>query len=131
VLRWTGAGWITLLAARANWRASQPAERDAAWGLTSVAMLLASPYTWEHYLVLLWPAVWLACQRARSVVAASWLGLVLIGLLLHPAFFWEMTVPPGFGQATAQPWQSLTVVGVKFYALLGFFFWPGWWRTQR
>lgn len=131
VLRWTGAGLITLLAARANWRARHPAEREAAWALTLLAMLLASPYTWEHYLVLLWPAVWLACQQTRTVSLASWLGLVLAGLLLHPAFFWEMTVPPGFGQATAQPWQSLTVIGVKFYALLGFFLWPGWWQTQN
>jgi len=56
------------------------------------------------------------------------LGLIMVGLLLHPAYFWSWTVPPGFGQAVAQPWQSLTVVAVKFYALVGFCAWQ--WRRR-
>jgi alpha-1,2-mannosyltransferase len=128
VLTWLGAIAVTLLAGGSAWRAKDSAQLDAAWGLTLTAMLLASPFTWEHYLVLLVPALWLAWQRARTLGDAVVLGLIMVGLLLHPAYFWSWTVPPGFGQAVAQPWQSLTVVAVKFYALVGFCAWQ--WRRR-
>lgn len=116
-----GAVVFTGLAGWAGARAATARQRDAAFGLTITAMLLVSPFTWEHYLLLLLLPLWLVAQEPMGKGMALAFALVLVGLWVNPAFFWEWSVPPGFGKVVAQPWQVLTLIGVKFYAVLGLF----------
>lgn len=90
---------------------------DLAFGLVMTAMLLVSPITWEHYFLLLLPplAVRLAdpppSAPERAVLAAA-----LACLWVSPALVWSVA---GLGGRVARPVDSLTVLAVHTYALLG------------
>ena len=92
-----------------------------------IGMLLVSPITWAHYLVLLFvPMVLLA----PSLLAASLLRRgVFVGSLgilwLNAGLYWRMVIPElatvEVWHATAKPWQILTGISLSFYALLAVF----------
>src|SRR5262249_13750899 len=49
---WLSCGVVVAVLSRIVWQARSRAERDQAFGLTVIAMLLVSPITWDHYLLL-------------------------------------------------------------------------------
>jgi hypothetical protein len=123
------AAAVALVARRAEGRT----ERDHAFALTILGMLLVSPVTWNHYFlflllpILLW---WPARPSApdRIMVAAVYFLLIFFS----PAWVWLLVFPPGTKevvfspddiQAVAVPLDTLTVLSIQFYALLGLFAW--------
>ena len=119
--------------ARFTWSTEQPAERDHAFSLAILGMLLVSPVTWNHYFLfavlplMIW---WIRCKaRPERVV----LGLTFVFLItLSPAWAWrrllesnvvEVVFFPGQVQAVATPWQTLLPLSLQFYALVVLFVW--------
>jgi hypothetical protein len=85
-------------------------------------MLLVSPIAWDHYfLLLLLPAALLATTLPSH--GARWYAFCscLAVLWLTPELYYRLAAffrPAG---AAASPWQTLTVLSVQTYALLGLF----------
>jgi hypothetical protein len=121
------------------WRARGRDGGDRAFALSVTAMLLISPITWNHYLLLLLPpAAWLWLRLPRGPARAA-LAPVLV-LFWVPADWLFASVMGRYvldyqarmaGPAAA-PWQVLTGISAQFYALLGLFVlglveakWPG------
>ena len=100
-------------------------ERDRAFGLGVMAMLLVSPITWSHYLLLLLLPATLIWISRRGVSGGHWsLCICLAPMWLHESYFWAIaTHSPRDTWATshALPWQSLTWLSVHTYALLGLY----------
>ncbi len=108
--------------------ANPPAQdQDLAFALCCAGMLLASPITWDHYFLLLVPALWLAwrtCQGRivfQTLVVACAVALVW----LNPFSVWQATIPEHFGPRgqvhPVGPVGVLTLISFQFYALLGFY----------
>jgi uncharacterized membrane protein len=79
---------ITLLVLRVGWRACDRPARDRAFASAVVAMLLVSPITWPHYLIMLvFPAAFLFGAVSR--------GGARLGLIVLLAILWlpDNTVP--------------------------------------
>lgn len=123
-LYWACAGAMTGMMGWLIWRRGFLRGEDQAWALTLTGMLLVSPFTWDHYLVLLaWPMLLVVPRLARRNSWLSWLFGLTLGLLwLHPAAAWDWTIPGGFDQGRATPLRSLTWISYKFYALLLLFY---------
>jgi alpha-1,2-mannosyltransferase len=121
-----------------SYRARSRTECDHAFALGVTTMLLVSPITWNHYfvmlclpVVLLWAGLPLASRLER---VSFW---VTVGVLWMPpdvGWFLFMGVPVGMWmKSVATPWQSLTVLSLQLYAILGLFVlgvragrqWPG------
>lgn len=101
------------------YRCRRPEERDAAFGLAVTAMLLVSPVTWSHSLLLLLvPLAQIATEARRSPTRglALWAILLVVWIPqeLLTVLFWRSTRP-------ASPVFSLGAASAKFYALLGTF----------
>ncbi|MFL5245734.1 MAG: glycosyltransferase family 87 protein [Gemmataceae bacterium] len=97
------------------------AEEDHTFGLAVLAMLLVSPITWNHYLVLVLLPV--ATTWLRLPAAFSWRAAfltILAALGIEPSLLYK-AIPGGFGVGVATPWQTLTLLSVQFYGLLGLF----------
>lgn len=113
------------------WRARTRPERDLAFGLSIIAILLLSPITWDHYFLLLllsFAVLWkvLPANRIRryGVIAA-----VVILTTINPKWIWDLTVPgdgeyvmaPSAVLSVATPGHVLTVISYQFYGLLTLF----------
>ena len=119
----TFAGWRSL-------RAKSRSDKDAAFGIVVLAMLLMSPTAWHHYFVLAAIPVCVALQlshRGSWQRLAAWLALVAI--TLTPRLIWALLVrreslsgqSEGFWENACEiavPWQSLTALSYQMYALL-------------
>lgn len=110
-----------LLVAATAWRqrlALTPPQNDLAFGLWTTAMLLVSPLTWDHYLLLAMPALFLLWRWLPE--GAGWAtayAAVVFLLWLHPILVWEPLIDGGFERGRAQPWQSLTLISYKHWGL--------------
>jgi hypothetical protein len=111
---------VTFVVAR---RARTRAEKDLAFGLAIVAMLLVAPITWDHYFLLLLIPLVLVGMRLRRLGGWIWLFfLSLVPLWLAPHWLY---LPVRLGSESfehpAQPWQVLTGLSFQCYALVGLF----------
>jgi hypothetical protein len=113
---------VVALLAWAVWRARTPAQRDLAFGLVLVGMLLVSPLTWDHYFLLLPLPVLVVWGLLPPRGITRWLFAVIPAVFcLNLKWFFGLTVPGGWPEGTAGPVQTLTVVALPFYALLALF----------
>ena len=103
-------------------RARTRADFDQAFGLAVTGMLLVSPITWSHSLVLLimpLAFIWLHPVRSRAL---RWTVLVLVlTLFVPPHRVWQVLIPGGWPSGTARPWQTLTALSFQCYAVVGLF----------
>jgi hypothetical protein len=118
---------VTGLCGWASWRSRSLAQSDRAFALTLVGMLLVSPITWDHYLLILlvpWVLAWVALPASAL---ARGLFLVLSATLwTYPPVVWSIwlaVVPVDHRPTweTATPLHTLTVLSLHCYALLGLF----------
>jgi hypothetical protein len=106
-------------------RAKSQAEKDIAFGLTLVGMLLVSPITWDHYFTILFLALLVLWTRlpAKGIErAAFWVLLVL--LWLKPMVYWGPIIGAridNWQSLVATPAQTLTALSIQTYTLLGLF----------
>jgi hypothetical protein len=126
----TAVSTLAVVAAAAwkCWRAHTVAERDLAFGICLVAMMLVSPITWDHYfLILLLPlaAMWKYLPATLHYRVAL-LVLIFVLATVRPSVVWNAAIP-GDGElmrgaqhvaSVGQPIHSLTVLSYEFYALL-------------
>jgi hypothetical protein len=93
---------------------------DWFFAATVLGMLLLSPVTWSHYLVILWlPAaiLWPAVLKARTPRMIYVPCIVL--LCIDPLPLWKAVLDWPAG--VAGPVQTLTILGLPTYALVGLF----------
>jgi len=129
---WVAAGIcavaITTLVAAAGWHAVSRLDRDRAWALSIVGMLLVSPITWSHYFLLLLLPLGLAWSRAQSPLLTGFFGVVLAVLWLPTNFAAQIW----FGREGAARFndalhphlttaEDLLLVSIPSYALLSLF----------
>jgi len=104
-------------------RARSRSDCDLAFGLAVVGMLLVSPVTWDHYFLLLLLPLALLWQRLPRTGPSRWVLLAAVTLLWLPD--WRIYRVSGwlFGipSEVASPLQTVTVLSLPFYALLGVF----------
>ncbi len=130
-LTWLSVLAVTGLAAWKCWRARTEAERDVAFAVCMVAMMLVSPITWDHYfmlLVLAWAILWQQLPRRASWRIALLASIIVLGTM-RPRWLWDAVIPgPGelvyFSNAepsVALPVHVLTVISYQFYMLVALF----------
>jgi alpha-1,2-mannosyltransferase len=104
-------------------RASTERQCDLAYGLVMTAMLLVSPITWDHYLLLaLVPlaVAWVNLPRCRS--ARLLLIAIAIAFWSWPFMVVDLTIPGGIkGGGIAGPLHTLGIGSYQCYALLALF----------
>jgi hypothetical protein len=118
---------VTSLCAWASWRSRSLAQADRAFALFLVGMLLVSPITWDHYLLILlmpWALAWVSLP-ASALARGLFLALSAV-LWTLPPLVWGIglsVVPVNHRPTwdTATPWHSLTLLSFHCYALLGLF----------
>jgi hypothetical protein len=114
---------VLAVVARVIWRSRTSAETDLAFALTLVGMLLVSPICWDHYLVLLlFPLALLWKRLSRSGLDRWLFRIILVVIWLPPTWFWDAFIPGGRNHGIPTPLQTVTVLSLHFYALLGLFF---------
>jgi len=128
VLAWGLSLGVTAVVACVCLRAADYQERDRAFAITIVTMLLVSPITWPHYYLLLILPLALVWARDTSRLSLWLLGAVLVVLWLpsnSAAQLW-------FGGQDAATFnelvrshlttiEDLALVSVQHYALIGLF----------
>jgi hypothetical protein len=134
----TCCGAVLALLAWVAWRSRSRSQRDRAFGLSLVAMLLVSPICWEHYfLLLLLPLAQLWVSLPRSAAARGLFLVLAVALWLSPPDVWQMAIPLSHvGNRpvwdAARPWQIVSVLSFQCYALLGLFAFLLWqWRREQ
>ena len=116
------AAVVTLITARAILSARKQLQSDRAFGVTTTAMLLVSPVTWDHYflmlvlpLALVW--MWLPPQSScRPLFLFTVAGLWLSALTVGQAF-----VPDGDPPRDMFPMHVVTLLSFQCYALVSLF----------
>ena len=85
-------------------------------------MLLVSPITWDHYLLLLlvpisvmWPC------PPRTVGSRVAFGAILIAFWFPPWLLHVLFLVEGRSLRTAQPLHTFTILSYQFYALVALF----------
>jgi hypothetical protein len=126
-----GAAWlgivlscsvIVVILASAIRRAKSLPERDLAFGLAVTAMLMVSPITWDHYLLLLLVPLAVAWVRLPgSDTARIVLALVVLAFWSWPLQIDNLVIPGGVARGLAKPIHTLTVLSYQCYALLALF----------
>jgi hypothetical protein len=97
-------------------------ERDLAFGLVMVGMMLVSPITWDHYFLLLILPVVLVWQCLPPRGAARWLfAFIPFIMSLNLGWFFDRCIPGGLLRGMAGPVEVLTWLALPFYALLALF----------
>src|SRR5262249_44012360 len=122
------AAVVGLVAVAAR-RADTPAAADRALALAGGGMLLVSPITWDHYLLLLLlPLAGFWGDLPRADGARFAFGALVAVCCVDPAVFIEHFMiltnagaPPGTPGWVAGPVQTLTALSVQTYALVGLF----------
>ena len=127
VAKWGSIVSALIVAGLVAWtsrRARTPSERDAAFSLAIVGMLLASPIAWDHYFLLLLIPLAVFWRQLPEGGAWRWSLLAMLVLLsLNPKLVWDRTIAgPGELQGgVAQPIHAITVLAYQCYALLALF----------
>jgi hypothetical protein len=115
---------VTASIVRVTREARVQEDRDRAFGLAVIGMLLISPVTWEHsLLLLLLPIATIGASLPERRVFRGAFALILVAFWIVPSpvhYFFLGRVSPPHG-APAAPLLSLTVLSYQFYALLGLF----------
>ncbi|MCL4203368.1 MAG: DUF2029 domain-containing protein [Pirellulaceae bacterium] len=122
---------VTALAAWKCWTSYSPAQRDIAFAVCILAVMLVSPITWDHYFLILilgWAILWRHLSR-RLADRTALLTSIIVLATLRPRWIWDATIPgPGelvyFGDAepsVALPVHVLTVISYQFYMLVALF----------
>jgi hypothetical protein len=104
--------------------AGSPLEHDLTFGLAVVAMLLVSPLTWDHALVLLLVPLALLASQLRRLGNWRWLFLACLpAVWLAPKFVFERTIggPGEYRGQVATSRQVLGVISYQCYGLIGLF----------
>jgi len=115
------------MAAAVAWsaaRARSREQRDLAFAATIVAMLLASPVTWDHSLLMLVVPVAIVWYYVARKVDSQ---LLLAAILFIPGFVpayhvWRLLLEPTalpVMNRLADPWRSITALAIVTYCLLG------------
>ncbi len=121
------AGLVTFVTSKIVLRA--PQDVDLWFSASTVAMLLVSPVTWDHYLLLLLLPVPVLWQRLPRSGLAWPPFLFFVGLLcIEPFLVMEHGLilvgaasAPQPGRWLATPLETLTALSVPCYALVGLF----------
>jgi hypothetical protein len=101
-------------------RKTNCASTDFLFAATVLGMLLLSPVTWSHYLVILWlPAaiLWPAIFKLRTPRLIYIVCIVL--LCIDPLPLWKAFLD--WPNGVSGPVQTLTILGLPTYALAGLF----------
>jgi hypothetical protein len=106
-------------------RSNSGGDRDRAFALALVGMLLLTPVTWAHYFLLLGLPLGLAWLRLRSWFARRFLGMVIVVLWL-PTYYLPVvfgggghTVPDYLlARSPLTPVENLALASLPNYALL-------------
>ena len=105
--------WSTL-------RARNRADSDLAFAIAIVGMLLVTPTAWGHYLVLLLlPLVVIGMRLPSSIRLQALFALLLACIWMNPDWLYYFFIPGGRAQGTATPLDSLAVLSVQTYGLMG------------
>jgi hypothetical protein len=119
---WVSCGVVVTVLAWTVRRARGRVEKDLAFGLTIIAMLLVSPITWDHYLLLLTiPLAVLWTWLPRSNLVRMLFLFILIAFWIEPAQLFNALVPGGYKHGIAYPIHTLCVLSIPCYALLSLF----------
>ncbi|GAB6186277.1 glycosyltransferase family 87 protein [Thermopirellula anaerolimosa] len=122
------SGLLVALLAWCIWNRGDDA--DVCLSLSIVAMLLVSPVTWDHYLVLLVLPLAVLWQRLPRHTAAwpaylfcaAILWLEPLAVMQHGLILLGAARSPQTGHWLVGPLELLTAISVPTYALLGLFF---------
>jgi hypothetical protein len=119
-----------------TWRTNHAERRDQTFAMAVIAMLLASPITWDHYFVILALPLAILWRHANSTPLRT--GLLVTTFLLvtlSPRRFWMLTLP-GYAEvgetaALATPWVTVSLIAFQTYLLIGLYLLAGaiWRRT--
>ena len=123
---------VTAMAAWKCWTARSLAERDVAFAVCLLSVMLVSPITWDHYFLILilgWAILWKHMPR-RLLDRSALITSIIVLATLRPRWLWDAVIPgPGelvyFGDAepsVALPVHVLTVISYQFYMLVALFF---------
>lgn len=111
--------WATVILAR-----RRTGNFDLLYALGIVAMLLASPITWPHYLLMLALPIllaWLYLPKHPGYRAGFACLMVLFWIL--PTRYWDFVFYPNHKQGTAYPLHVVTALSIPTYALIVFYGW--------
>lgn len=125
----TGAAALLVvsLVGWAAWRSKRTADPDRGWAVALVGMLLVSPITWQHYLVILVAPLGILAVRLPAVL--RWFGWVVTAILCLPTGAFGLLVlgrtrgkelGPAHHVAMTQA-QNLAGISVQTYALVALF----------
>lgn len=129
LLTYVFGGGVTFLAGWRCWRSETLSQRDLAWAGVVIAMLLVSPVTWDHYLLLLTLPLAIGWYYAQNLLLSRWVLTlsVFIAGLVSPYVMWKWLLKPSpsseSGFAVVEPWQSLAVLGLATYVLVACLLW--------
>jgi Glycosyltransferase family 87 len=103
-------------------RARTRTELDLSFGLTMTAMLLVSPITWDHYLLLLLVPLAMAWTQLPE---SQGFRLLFVGIVVAcwtwPYVVFDNTIPRGLVLGTAHPLHTVTIGSYQCYALIALF----------
>jgi hypothetical protein len=112
---------LTVLAfwGQAVWRKGTE-QQDLCFSLTMLTMMLISPITWDHYLLVLILPLYIMSRELMWRDRRSWLLTFLAAVCcVPPDMLWSLAGLDLTGKAL--PWQTLTVLSVHAYTLLAWF----------
>ena len=124
--------WLTL-------RARTSPQRDLAWAAATIAMMLVSPVTWDHYFLMLalpFSILWQQSPHWGGRGMVIWAAYALI--VLNAKRVWDRWIPgdgevifsPDQTPSIATPLQVLTVISYPVYTLCLLLFVTGWWVVR-
>ncbi len=103
-------------------RARTPTALDLAFGLTVTGMLLVSPITWDHYLLLtLIPLATVWIQLPESLASRALFLAIVIAFWSWPYKVFDLTISGGIVHGVAGPAHTLTIGSYQCYALIALF----------
>ncbi|MBX3397628.1 MAG: DUF2029 domain-containing protein [Gemmataceae bacterium] len=128
---------VVLLCASAARCAQSKAERERAFALAVLGMLLVSPVAWPHYfLIAAVPLAWLWMNLvSRMARLAFWIAFAVVWL---PNYYVPKLALGGpdavreflMGTSTVRPGQNLAIMSLPNYALAGLFLLAAFGRTS-
>jgi hypothetical protein len=97
-------------------------QQDLTFGLAVTAMLLVSPITWDHYLLmLLLPIAVTWVRLPQSDAARILFTAILIAFWSWPLQIDNLLIPGGVATGLARPVHTFTILSYQCYALLALF----------
>lgn len=115
-------------------RSAQSREQhDEAYAITLVAMLLVSPVTWDHYLLVLLLPLAVYGKRLPELPRATGAGFLICAVLIwvNPRLLYKAFIPGGITGGMPSALHTLGVLSLQCYALLGLFCLGCWWELRN